>query len=957
MKNRLLASSLSLVLALSLAPATALAEGPLDEASAAHAPDANYDDMGTAAGQKSSETIAPDDSVTPSNTPAADMPFEIASDQPEGSAGYEIGNEVVNNISVNILKITTGGCYTIKQTDPNALNNWRIEVAADSGTVGVVLSGLNIDLTDTGSSASKIVGCCPLSITGACDTTVTLADGSTNNLISGPFRAGIENNTHPIAFQCETAKANGHHNCEENGVCGSLTTESPYGGAGIGGYGTDNLDTGVGANIEVLGGLVTATGGQLATGIGGSYGPGYNLTFSGGIVKARHTKNDICAAIGGGSTWSDRPGFDGYDIKITGGTVDALSDGCWAAAIGGGWKGNGRNITIASGIVTAVSTASGAGIGGGGGGRGENIVVSGGTVSASSTGGAGIGGGQLGTGCNIAITGGTVSAASNGNGAGIGGGGGWKGAIAGNAENIQVSAPAEVTADSAEGVEIGGGSTSDPAAPGGNADNILITTPVKTTGDTSLVVGAGISKEGNLKGEDADITYVDKDAVVHITSDGEKITARPTKPGEQIAIGQDHQITIPEGGATIVVGNGEMKEEISGGSTIDPESGNIDIPAGGNCNGTSYPNGAIVKPDGSVLKRTVLTLASNGSTVKENIGSFTFAYTYDGDGTVNAISSNPEAAEATVDQAAQTVTVAVKKVGEASIVLSAGETENCLAPEPVSYALTINPYSPSRPSSNYAVSVGESTHGKVSVSPSYAKKGETVTITVNPDEGYKLDELNVTDLHGKIVKLKDEGNGKFTFTMPASKVVVEAVFRETDADQDELFFTDVPSDAYYADAVKWAVAEGITTGTSGTTFSPEDSCTRGQVVTFLWRANGSPEANGDNPFVDVDVDAYYYDAVLWAAEKGITTGTSDTTFSPDDPCTRGQMVTFLWRANGSPVASGHDFEDVPSDAYYASAVAWAAAEGITTGTSDTTFSPEDDCVRAQAVTFMHRNAK
>lgn len=544
-ENRLLASSLSLVLALSLTPAIALAEEPLDEASAAHAPDANCGDVSAATGQKPSDTIAPDDSSTPSNTPAADMPFEIASDQPEGSTGYEIGNEVVNNISVNILKITTGGCYAIKQTDPNTLNNWRIEVTANSGTVEVVLSGLNIDLTGTGSSASKIVGCRPLSITGACDTTVTLADGSTNSLLSGPFRAGIENNTHPIAIQCETAKANGHHNCEENGACGSLATESPYGGAGIGGYGTDNLDTGVGANIEVLGGLVTATGGQLATGIGGSYGPGYNLTFSGRIVKARHAKNDICAAIGGGSTWSERPGFDGYDIKITGGTVDALSDGCWAAAIGGGWKGNGRNITITSGSVTAVSTASGAGIGGGGG-QGENIVVSGGTVSASSTGGAGIGGEQLGTGCNIAITGGTVSAASNGNGAGIGGGG-WKGAIAGNAENIQVSAPAEVTADSAEGVEIGGGSPSDPAAPGGNADNILITTPVKTTGGTSLVVGAGISKEGDLKGEDADIAYVDKDAVVHITSDGEKITARPTRPGEQIAVGQDHQITILEG--------------------------------------------------------------------------------------------------------------------------------------------------------------------------------------------------------------------------------------------------------------------------------------------------------------------------------------------------------------------------------------------------------------------------
>ena len=963
MKNRISASFLSLALALSLAPASALAtEEPQNGESANEqqstfctlakdrAQEAGHNEICAVAEAAPLENTVAGDDPAPSDPSAATMPFTV--NQGEGG-GYEIGEEVVNGITVNILKITTDGYYTIAQTDMDKpVTDWRIEIAADAGTVELVLSGLNIDLTGTGSSASnrpQVVGCCPLSITGACDTTVTLADGSTNSLVSGAFRAGIENNTHPIAIQCETAKANGHHDCAEDSACGSLAAESTYGGAGIGGYGTDDLDTGAGANIEIRGGLITARG-SSATGIGGSYGPGYNIAISGGNVKAYSSWGGLAAAIGGGN------GFDGYNITIVSGTVYALSDSSYAAAIGGGFKGHGKNIAISGGDVTAICTSSGAGIGGGGFGNGEDITISGGAVSASSGTGAGIGGGQLGASRNIFITGGTIAATSNGNGAGIGAGGSWTGQVVGDAENIQITAPADVTVTSKQGVSIGGASTNDPDVPGGNANNILITTPIKTTEGLPLTVGAG-SGAGGLKGEEASIAYVDENATVHITTaDGEKISATPSKTGEQIVIGQDHQLTIPENGATIVIGDDEAEKTVSGGSIVHVD-GTVDIPAGGDCDGTPYPNGAIVKPDGSVLKRTVLTLASNSGTVEENIGSFSFAYAYDGDGAVSAVSSSPETAEATVDQTAQTVTVTVKKAGDTSIVISAEETKSCVAPEPVSYALTINPYFPSRPSSNHAVSVGEAAHGKVSVSPSYAKKGETVTVTVDPDEGYKLDELNATDLRGKTVELKDEGDGKFTFTMPDSKVDIKAIFGKADAGQEELVFTDVPSDAYYADAVKWAVAESITTGTSDTTFSPEDPCTRGQMVTFLWRANGSPEASGNNPFVDVDVDAYYYDAVLWAAEKGITTGTSDTTFSPEETLTRDQAVTFLWRANGSPVASGHNFEDVPSDAYYANAVAWAATEGITTGTSDTTFSPEDDCVRAQIVTFMHRNAK
>ena len=261
-------------------------------------------------------------------------------------------------------------------------------------------------------------------------------------------------------------------------------------------------------------------------------------------------------------------------------------------------------------------------------------------------------------------------------------------------------------------------------------------------------------------------------------------------------------------------------------------------------------------------------------------------------------------------------------------------------------------------SGDYIVDVEDSKHGTVTVSPKRADKGDTVTITVRPDKGYELDELTVTDKNGDAVKLKDKGNSKFTFTMPGSKVTVEASFKRIETEPEAPAFVDVPAGAYYADAVAWAVEQGVTTGTSANTFSPDLSCTRAQMVTFLWRANGSPKAAKANPFTDVSADAYYYDAVLWAAEKGITSGTTATTFSPDAVLTRSQTVTFLWRANGSPVVNyAMNFADVDGSAYYTEAVRWAVSEGITAGTGGNTFSPDAPCTRAQIVTFLYRDAK
>ncbi len=258
-------------------------------------------------------------------------------------------------------------------------------------------------------------------------------------------------------------------------------------------------------------------------------------------------------------------------------------------------------------------------------------------------------------------------------------------------------------------------------------------------------------------------------------------------------------------------------------------------------------------------------------------------------------------------------------------------------------------------SSSYAITVEKATGGAVKVSSTRADKGDTVTITVTSDSGYVLDTLTVTDKNGDKVALTDRNDGTYTFTMPGSKVTVQAAFVKSEA-QTTLSFTDVPADAYYYDAVRWAVENGVTTGTSATTFAPDGVCTRAQVVTFLWRANGSPAPTAAvSPFADVSVGSYYYDTVLWAVEQGITSGTSTTAFSPEASCTRAQVATFLWRTESSPaVSGGASFADVADNTYYTNAVIWAANSGVTSGTSATTFSPDAVCTRAQIVTFLYR---
>lgn len=242
-------------------------------------------------------------------------------------------------------------------------------------------------------------------------------------------------------------------------------------------------------------------------------------------------------------------------------------------------------------------------------------------------------------------------------------------------------------------------------------------------------------------------------------------------------------------------------------------------------------------------------------------------------------------------------------------------------------------------------------NGSVTVDPERARSGSRVTVTVTPDSGYKLGELVVTDRDGKKLELTDKGNGQYTFTMPSGKVEVAAEFvKEVEVSP----FADVATDAYYYDAVKWAVEKGITNGVSETLFGPDQACTRAQIVTFLWRAAGSPEPKSGSSFTDVAADAYYAKAVAWAVENGITKGTSETTFHPDETCTRAQGVTFLYRALGKLAAAQAGFTDVAADSYYADAVNWAAENGVTKGISETLFGPDGSCTRAQIVTFLYR---
>lgn len=258
------------------------------------------------------------------------------------------------------------------------------------------------------------------------------------------------------------------------------------------------------------------------------------------------------------------------------------------------------------------------------------------------------------------------------------------------------------------------------------------------------------------------------------------------------------------------------------------------------------------------------------------------------------------------------------------------------------------------PSAAHPVSVGAAANGSVFADPRSARKGDTVIITVTPDEGYALDTLTVTDNKGSQLELTDLGGGKFSFTMPDSQVKIAAQFAPAESQPEQIRFSDVPAGAYYEIPVLWAVEQGVTTGVGNGMFAPNGQCTRAEIVTFLWRLAGCPDPIAASAPADVDPDSYYAKAVSWAVEHGITNGDENGLFSPNSQCTRAQAVTFLYRALGASAAGKASFADVPDGVFYTDAVAWAVEHGVTSGVGGGLFNPNGICTRAEIVTFLYR---
>ena len=398
----------------------------------------------------------------------------------------------------------------------------------------------------------------------------------------------------------------------------------------------------------------------------------------------------------------------------------------------------------------------------------------------------------------------------------------------------------------------------------------------------------------------------------------------------------------PTSGTTIQSGNDEPL-------VLDEENGVIIVPAGGSVNGTVWLAGGTVAKNGT-QKVNVESIALNENTLTlyTNRDPKTAALT--------ATVSPDNATDKTVAWTSADEKVATVENGVVTAVGNGTTTITAQAGDKTAVCtVTVSTRSSSSGGSSspsYSVTTPSKTeNGSVTVNPKSASKGSTVTITVKPDSGYQLDDLTVIDKNGNELKLTDKGNGKYTFTMPASKVEIKATFvKEVETSP----FSDVSTSAYYYEAVKWAQEKGITGGIGNGLFGPNQPCTRAQIVTFLWRVAGSPEPKSMSSFSDVSADSYYAKAVAWAVENGITTGTGDGKFSPDATCTRAQSVTFLFRAIGKLVDSKAEFSDVLTDSYYANAVAWAVENGVTNGIGGGLFGPNNSCTRAQIVTFLFR---
>jgi|GEM_PF-6401187 len=599
-------------------------------------------------------------------------------------------------------------------------------------------------------------------------------------------------------------------------------------------------------------------------------------------------------------------------VRVTGDVRLILADGCQLTANNGIYVPEGASLTVyaqsedtSMGALIATGANTCAGIGGKWNTEDHatstagTITINGGTIHATGgPDGTGIGGGLRGSGGTITINGGDVTAQGGSVAAGIGGGN-----------------TARDTSTSGGNITINGGT-------------------VRATGGDN---GAGIGGGGNGSGSGT-ITINGGDVTAYGNYSSAGIGGGGLEP-----CGAVGTITINGGSVTAVGGNEEsfyLAADIGGGSSCtvkgtllvqpeaiihadlskNPTSNATGIVNDGSGNYTVYGNAELAKdlaiPDGCSLtipngaSLTIpqgVTLTNTGHIENrghiENKGAITNSGTFTNNGTI----------------------------------LNRGTITG-----DVSGSGTVTVPSTSSGPTTYAVTVAEGENGTVTASTRRSAANRTVKLTVTPHQGYRLDSLTVTDAKGGSVAVTEGEKSEYTFSMPRSAVTVTGTFVP------DLPFVDVPADAYYRAAVKWALDNGVTTGTDETHFSPDATCTRGQVVTFLWRAKGEPAPrSANNPFADVSPSDYYYNAVLWAVEQGITTGTGDTTFSPGTTCARAHIVTFLWRCEGKP-------DDAGSSGWYTDAVNWAQANDLLSG-SGKAFVPGDDCPRADVVDYLYRD--
>ena len=851
---------------------------------------------------------------------AAEADFNVANDggplTPTTGSGfnaqvYTIASDnadiTVTGTTRNSRIVVTGDGVTLRLNNASMILNERngspIEIA-ENKSVTIIFAGENKLTADAGGPGILVNQ----------DATLTIKEADNTSEVSSLTVTGAQ---------------------KDNYTGGDDISASSGGGfAGIGGPNSSSQLTYTGT-IKIESGIVNAYGFGYGAGIGGGdYSSGGTIQISGGKVTAINggTEPDgwgsnmhkQASGIGGSQ------GMDSGLITISGDAEVKAYGGYACAGIGGGKN----NITITDNAkVTAYGGEKAAGIGGYDQKKGESTITISGLANVTAYGGkyaSGLGQGSASAPVKLSIgSDAVITAYSDGR----------KAAITGTPQEGSAS----IINMYANDINLG---TQDVSlrltADANNTQNITLAGGYKGIGKTCAAGNYTVTAPAEQEGSSYRLIPADgKSFKVAAASDNSAYQGTKL----MLMLVSDNGTTIqlnPTSGTTIQSGNDEPL-------VLDEENGVIIVPAGGSVNGTVWLAGGTVAKNGT-QKVNVESIALNENTLTlyTNRDPKTAALT--------ATVSPDNATDKTVAWTSADEKVATVENGVVTAVGNGTTTITAQAGDKTAVCtVTVSTRSSSSGGSSspsYSVTTPSKTeNGTVTVSPRSAEKGDTVTITVKPDSGYQLDDLTVTDKNGKELKLTDKGNGKYTFTMPASKVEVNATFvKEVETSP----FSDVSTSAYYYEAVKWAQEKGITGGIGNGLFGPNQPCTRAQIVTFLWRAAGSPEPKSMSSFSDVSADSYYAKAVAWAVENGITTGTGDGKFSPDATCTRAQSVTFLFRAIGKLVDSKAEFSDVLTDSYYANAVAWAVENGVTNGIGDGLFGPDNSCTRAQIVTFLFR---